>query len=199
MKTNKSYFLHQLKSNSRPLIVVAICVLILGFYICWENMAHLQTNFYHDNAHTYVYTSLDHPNGQYYDQYLGAYLDLKTPPRVIKSRDSVLYYPVALLVIMSYIVPVWIFAFTKKRRNLDCCYSLPISKLKFGLTNYFVGLVMTFIPFLLTYIQVLLINASYSFEIFLNINFSMLAKHFLICILMGWILYTLFVFVFNVI
>ncbi|MBO5870256.1 MAG: hypothetical protein J6Q89_05845 [Clostridia bacterium] len=198
MKTNKSYFLHQLKANSRPLIVVAICVLILGFYICIDNMDRVYTHYYNDDTQQYVHIiDKEHPNGQYYDEVLDKMVDYKTPPREIKTRELALYYPVVLLVIMCYVVPVWMFAFTKKRRNLDCCYSLPISKRGFGMTNYLVGLVLVFIPFLLSYIQNLIIYASISFEMFKNLDFSVLTTHFLICILMGLILYTLFVFVFN--
>jgi len=195
MKTNKAYFLHQLKTNLRPLIIVAIGVLILGFYICIDNMEHVYTQYYSDEEETYVFYNKEYPNGYYFYDYEP--VECETPSRKIEYRDLTLVYPIVVLIGMCYIVPVWLFSFMKKRRNLDCCYSLPISRRALGMTNYLVGLILVFVPFILSYIQNLIIYASYSFEMFKNIGFSALISHFLICILMGLIIYTLFAFVFN--
>ncbi len=194
MKTNKAYFLHQLKTNLRPLIVISICVLILGFYVCSANMDFVQTEYYNDEIERYVHVDKEYPNGYYYD--FGP-IECETPSRAIEYRYLMLGYPITILILLCYIVPVWLFAFMKKRRNLDCCYSLPISRRSLGLTNYLVGLVLIFVPFLLTYITNLIMYASYSSEMFLNLNFGVLATHFLISVLMGLVVYTLFVFVFN--
>ncbi len=197
MKNNKSYFLYQLKSNSRPLIVITVCALILGFYICIDNMDRTYSQYYNDEAECYVNVTKEYPNGYYYDHDLQMLVECKTPLRKIEYRDLMLVYPIVVLIGMCYIVPVWLFSFMKKRRNLDCCYSLPISRRALGMTNYLVGLILVFVPFILSYIQNLIIYASYSFEMFTRLDFLSLMTHFLICILMGLILYTLFVFVFN--
>lgn len=195
MKTAISYFRYKLKTNLRPLIVISICVLILGFYLCAENMAYVHTRYYNDALGKYVQVTKEYPNGYYYEN--GHMQTCTTPTRAIEYRDTVLSYPVTILCITSFIVPVWIFASTKKRKNLDCYYSLPISRRAFFTADYLLGLVLTFVPFLLSYLQNLLLNALASFDMFLKLDFSALAIHFLICIIMGLVLYTLFVFVFN--
>lgn len=157
-------------------------------------MERVYTQYYNDEAETYVNVSKEYPNGYYYDY---GPVECETPSRKIEYRDLTLNYPVIVLIIMCYIVPVWLFSSTKKRRNLDCYYSLPISKRFLGLTNYLVGLVLIFVPFLLTCITNLIIYASYSYATFIKLNFGVLATHFLISVLMGLVVYTLFVFVFN--
>ena len=107
---------------------------------------------------------------------------------------STLYIPVIFLSILSYVLPVLEFSFFKKRINLDCAYSLPISRIAMGTVHYLTGLITLLGAFTVSY----LVN----FALLLSrgdgwFNFAPMIAHYLLCLLLGFAMYSLMVFVFN--
>ena len=107
---------------------------------------------------------------------------------------STLYVPVIFLSILAYVLPVMEFSFFKKRINLDCAYSLPISRRCMGAVHYLTGIIILFISFTSSYILnfiLLLTRGSGWF------NFSPMIAHYFLCIILGFAMYSTMVFVFN--
>lgn len=107
---------------------------------------------------------------------------------------STLYIPVIFLSILAYVLPVLEFSFFKKRINLDCAYSLPISRRAMGTVHYLTGLITLLGAFTVSY----LVN----FALLLSrgdgwFNFAPMIAHYLLCLLLGFAMYSLMVFVFN--
>lgn len=194
MKNAKQYFLYLLKSNLRALIIISLCVIVLGVLISSTFVFEYKT-YYNDELQRFVDVDDYMPNGYYYDG--GIKRPCPSPSRVVYYRNTHLMYPAVMLMITSMFVPIWMFAHTKKRKNLDCFYSLPISRRSFALTHYLVGLIMTFAPFLLSYVTVLVTYLIKDMQKFVNLDFSMIFLHFLFCVLMGLVIYTILVFIFN--
>lgn len=194
MKNAKQYFLYLLKNNLRALIIISLCVVFLGVLISTTMVFEYKT-YYNDELQRFVDVDEYMTNGYYYDG--GIKRPCPTPSRVVHYRNTYLMYPSVMLMIISVFTPIWMFANTKKRKNLDCFYSLPISRRSFAMTHYLVGLIMTFVPFLLSYITVLITYLIKDMPKFVNLKFSMIFIHFLICVLMGLVIYTILVFVFN--
>ena len=107
---------------------------------------------------------------------------------------STLYIPVIVLGVLSYILPIMEFSFFKKRINLDCAYSLPISRNCMGAVHYISGLIMLFIAFTASYLLnfILLLTRGPGW-----FDFSPMIAHYLLCLLLGFALYSIFAFVFN--
>ena len=197
MNNTKSYFVRLLLNNSRALIIMSICVLLFGIFMASSAMEYTSQRHYTDAAGQFVHRSDNYPNGFYYDEVTGGIRPCTTTTRVVKYRDTLLGYPMAILMITSVFVPVWMLAYTKKRKNLDCFYSLPISRRAFAMTHYLVGLIMAFVPFILSYIQVLLSYLFVDSNMFTKLPVSLIFTHFSICVLMGLVLYSISAFVFN--
>ena len=102
--------------------------------------------------------------------------------------------PVTILAILTYVIPVMEFSFFKKRVNLDCAYALPISRRAMGMVHYVTGLITLFGAFSASYLVNLLLLISRGKGWF---DFSVLPEHFLLCLLVGFAVYSVFVFVFN--
>lgn len=220
MLNMKSYFRHQLKSYSRPLLVIVAAALVFGFFICTLGMEP-HTRYYCEELGVYLSGSIEKgPAGvEYYETY-GHYVDHDVPadqdplkqyrhetdygtryriPLTALTKHVyapiLLGYPATVLGILSFAVPIWMFAFLKKKRNLDCCYSLPISRVSLGMAQYLVGLLLVLIPFCAAYLQNILINLLKGY--FFNLGLNYLLVHFLFCILMGTVIYSVFCFAFN--
>ena len=107
---------------------------------------------------------------------------------------ATLYVPVLFLCILAYILPVMEFSFFKKRINLDCAYSLPISRRAMGTVHYLTGLMILFGVFTLSYLL--------NFGLLLTkepgvYDFVPMIAHYFLCLPLGFSLYAVMVFVFN--
>ena len=107
---------------------------------------------------------------------------------------STLNIPVIFMCILSYIIPVMEFSFFKKRVNLDCAYSLPISRRAMGTVHYLTGLITLLGAFTASYLLnfVLLLSRGPGY-----FNLAPMLAHYLLSLLLGFALYSVMVFVFN--
>ncbi len=176
---------------------MSVCVLLFGIFMAESAMHYTSQRHYNDAVGRVVYISKNYPNGYYYDYEYGDIRPCTTTTRVVTYRSTLLAYPMAIIMITAVFVPVWMLAYTKKRKNLDCFYSLPISRRSFAMMHYLVGLIMAFVPFVLAYIQVLLSYLITDHEMFLKLPALTIAVHFALCVLMGLVLYSISAFVFN--
>ena len=108
--------------------------------------------------------------------------------------QSTLYVPVVFMCFLIYILPVMEFSFFKKRINLDCAYSLPISRKSMGAVHYLTGLSILWITFTSSYLVNFILLLSRGSGWF---NFTPMIAHYFICFLLGWAIYSIMVFVFN--
>ncbi len=107
---------------------------------------------------------------------------------------STLYIPVIFLSILAIALPVMEFSFFKKRINLDCAYSLPISRRAMGAVHYLAGLAVLFAAFTASYLLNFILLLSRGPGLF---RFSPMIAHYFLCLLLGFAMYSLMVFVFN--
>ena len=114
-------------------------------------------------------------------------------PRLV-AYNATLYIPVIFLGILAYVLPVTEFSFFKKRINLDCAYSLPISRKAMGAVHYLVGLIVLIGAFTSSYLLnfILLLTRGPGW-----FDFSPMILHYLFCVLLGTCIYSFLVFVFN--
>ena len=107
---------------------------------------------------------------------------------------TTLEYPVIVLGLLCYIVPVLQFKRFKKRRHLDLYYSVPVSRRELGATHFLVGLITVVVPYTLCYLEnfiVMLTRPAGSYD------FLPMIGHYFLCLLLGIFSYSLFSFVFN--
>ena len=168
------------------LIIIAITLLI-GSGITALNDYTYELHYGHD---VQEYLSSDH---RYYN---GNSVWVKSlDVECYKINEISLGYPVTVMMIMAAVAPGWMFCIFKKKRNLDCFYSLPISRRTLGMIQYGLGLIAVFLPFILTYAQAILANMAGGY--FENLAHVYILYHFLLSILAGFVMYTLSAFVFN--
>ena len=86
------------------------------------------------------------------------------------------------------------FSFFKKRTNLDCAYSLPISRRAMGGVHYLVGLVILFGTFTLSYLANLALMISRGPGWF---DYLPMIEHYFLCLVLGFSIYSVMTFVFN--
>lgn len=67
-------------------------------------------------------------------------------------RNTLVYVPAAILLILCYLVPAMQFAFMMKRRSADLWYSLPIRREKLIATRLISGLVLVFAPYIVSFL-----------------------------------------------
>ena len=127
-------------------------------------------------------------NGQPYEEWNYATEGL------VRDYHATLYIPVLFLCVLCYVLPVMEFSFFKKRRNLDCAYSLPISRRAMGLVHYLSGAITLLVAFTLSYTVNFALLLSRGVEYF---NFTPMISHYFLCILLGLAIYSLMVFLFN--
>lgn len=165
--TFASYFRYHLKSKLRWLIVLTAIALffVLMFSITGQRTPRWE---YIEGLDDVVLT------GQYYyDSYIG--------------------WPVTMLILCAYILPVTEFAFMKKRRNLDCLYALPISRSQLGSVHYLTGLICLVVPYVSAYLANFLLMLRYPEGFY----YLPLVEHFLLNLIVGITVYSIMVFVFN--
>ncbi len=119
------------------------------------------------------------------------YSDGKT---YIVGYNATVGFSVFLLCILCYFVPVILFSFFKKRRNLDYIYSMPIGRFNLGVVHYVIGLIMVFVPFTASYLTNFFLLLSRQSD---KLELSHCLPLYFWCLLLGWIMYSLFTFVFN--
>ncbi|MBQ3000755.1 MAG: hypothetical protein IJD63_03295 [Oscillospiraceae bacterium] len=112
----------------------------------------------------------------------------------ISYYSATLGVPVLFLCVLAYVLPVMEFSFFKKRNNLDCVYSLPISRKTMGAVHYFMGLIILLCAFTASYILnfILLLTRGPGW-----FHFTPMLAHYFLCLLLGAAMYALMVFVFN--
>ena len=117
------------------------------------------------------------------------------PIDVSRERyQSTLFGPVLFLCILAYFLPVWELSFFKNRAHLDFAYALPISRQAMGVAHYLSGLLMLLGGFSLSYLLNFLLLLHHGREHF---HLSPLLWHYLLCLLLGFALYSFLTFVFN--
>lgn len=107
--------------------------------------------------------------------------------------SSELGIPVWILAISCFALPVLEFSFFKKRRNLDCAYALPISRREMGIVHYVTGLLLLVIPYSCSYLVNFLLMLRYPGAF----DYRLLFEHYILCMLLGICIYSVYVFVFN--
>ena len=112
----------------------------------------------------------------------------------IPDYRSTLYIPVLFLCVLAYVLPYMEFSFFKKRRNLDCAYSLPISRRAMGVVHYLTGAITLIGTFTLSYLLNFILLLTRGVRYF---NFPPMIAHYFLCVLLGLALYSVMVFVFN--
>ena len=120
--------------------------------------------------------------------------DKTTGEQYIYKCYSTLYIPVIFLCILSYVLPVMEFSFFKKRINLDCAYSLPISRKAMGIVHYLTGLMILLGAFTASYLLNFLLLLSRGPGWF---TFTPMIAHYFLCVILGFAMYSVMVFVFN--
>jgi hypothetical protein len=107
---------------------------------------------------------------------------------------STLNTAVIFLCILVYVIPVMEFSFFKKRINLDCAYSLPISRRAMGTVHYLTGIITLYVAFTASYLVNFALLLSRGPGYF---NFAPMIPHYFLCLLIGFAIYSVMVFVFN--
>ena len=108
--------------------------------------------------------------------------------------QSTLSIPVMFLSILSYVLPVMEFSFFKKRTNLECAYSMPISRRTMGAAHYLTGLITLFGAFSASYLINFIIMLSRGVNYF---NLTPILPHYFLCLFLGFAMYSVMAFVFN--
>jgi len=111
-----------------------------------------------------------------------------------EDYKSTLSLPVTFMCILTYVIPVMEFSFFKRRISLDCAYSLPISRRAMGAVHYLVGLIMLLTTFSASYLVnfILLLTRGPGW-----FDFVPMIGHYFLCLLLGFAMYSVIVFVFN--
>ena len=113
------------------------------------------------------------------------------PPRT--DYYSNLGSPVWLLVLLCCAAPVMEFAVFKRRTNLDCLYSMPLSRRELGAVHYLTGAIIVAVPYTLSYLlnALLLLRAPQEYDV------APLVGRYFLSLLFGLCVYSLFVFLMD--
>lgn len=164
MTNFKQYFRAHLKDNIKTFVYIILAVTILTFIFAINGQP------------TY-----------YYEHLYGKSIK-------IQCYNSMLFLPVVLMCIVVYIIPVLEFSLFKKRINLDCVYSLPISRRGMVAVHYLTGMIMLWGAFTASYLTNLILLLSRGSGYF---EFSPMIAHYLLSLALGFAIYSFLVFVFN--
>ena len=107
---------------------------------------------------------------------------------------STLYIPVIFLCFLIYLVPLLEFSFFKKRINLNCAYSMPISRRAMGVVHYLSGAITITTVYTLSYLAnfILLLTREPGHYVF-----QPMIEHYFLTLVFGLAIYSLMCFVFN--
>lgn len=112
----------------------------------------------------------------------------------VTAYNSTIGVPVVFLCLLAYIVPVVEFSFFKKRINLNCAYSMPVSRRCLGLAHYLTGAITVILPFTLSYLLNFILILTRGVQYY---NLAPMIPHYLLCLVLGLAMYSLMVFAFN--
>ena len=112
----------------------------------------------------------------------------------VTTYNSTIGVPVIFLCLFAYIVPVLEFSFFKKRINLNCAYSMPISRRALGLVHYLTGAITVLLPFTMSYLLNFILILTRGVQYY---NLAPMIPHYLLCLVLGLAMYSLMVFAFN--
>ncbi len=112
----------------------------------------------------------------------------------VKVYYSTIGTSVIFLCLLAYIAPVLEFSFFKKRINLNCAYSMPISRRAMGMAHFLSGAITVALPFTLSYILNFIMILTRGAE---HYNLAPLVSHYFLCLILGLAMYSLMVFAFN--
>ena len=110
------------------------------------------------------------------------------------TYKSTVYAPVIFLCLLAYIVPILEFSFFKKRINLNCAYSMPISRRAMGAVHYLTGAITVALPFTLSYLLNFILVLTRGVQ---HYNLTPMIAHYFLCVILGLAMYSLMVFAFN--
>ena len=153
----KAYFKHLLKSNARIIIIISLLMILVSVFASLDSMDRVYTkNFvydgevYHDEL---TYDRNGTPVGYYPGGEYKHYKEITDEEIItVTYRYLTLSTSVTIIIALSVIVPICMFALLKKKRNLDCVYSLPITKRGIVIVHYAVGGVTVLVPFVVVQI-----------------------------------------------
>lgn len=106
---------------------------------------------------------------------------------------STLETPFGVLSVCSCLFPVIEFAIFKKRRNLDCFYSLPISRKEMGIAHYITGWFCVVIPYSCAYVLNFLLMLRYPD----GFHYRPLLGGYFLGMGMAFCIYSVYAFLFN--
>lgn len=113
------------------------------------------------------------------------------PPKTFYNSN--LGTHVWMLVLLCYAAPIMEFATFKKRTNLDCLYSMPLSRRELGTVHYLTGAITVSVPYTLSYLlnALLLLRAPEQYD------FAPLVGFYFLSLLFGLCVYSLFAFLMD--
>ncbi len=194
----KRYFIHQLKTHSRAIIIITVLMILISVFGCLGEYRIAYTRYFVDDGEK-IYNVWDYneynKSASYYNDDNNKIIITNEKIIEVKYYSLLLTYPVVILIILSIVVPAWMFGFMKKKRNLDCLYSLPITKRGIGVVQYLLGIIAVFVPFVSSYAVIIIDNISYG--LFGNIAHEYLVAHFIVCLIAGFVIYSLSCFAFE--
>ena len=177
------YFKRVLFEN---LLVVLIVVFVSAFAFV-PMLSDWQTHsFFH-----YVV----HDNGYVDKIYEGSIMANQIPEGAVKGFETNFDLAAALVIFLSLVVPIFNFAKFQNRRNLDTLYSLPLSRRKFALAHYLAGLIAVLIPTAIGFLVEVGVIIGYGAFSFIDLGW--LFVYFALLMLMGWLFYSMNLYVFN--
>lgn len=194
----KNYFKYQLKNNARAIIIITVLMILISVFGCLGEYRTSYTRYFVDDGekiyNVWEYNVYNKPASYHNDDNIRI---LITNEKIIEVKyyPLLLACPVVILIILSIVVPAWMFGFMKKKRNLDCLYSLPITKRGIGVVQYLLGIIAVFVPFVSSYAVIIIDNISYG--LFGNIAHEYLVAHFIVCLIAGFVIYSLSCFAFE--
>ncbi len=176
------YFKRLLKANLRTVIPIAILAVLIFIPITssWQN--HL----------FFKYTENDLGTIQKY--YYGSTHVDAMPENAIEGFETNFGPAVAVLICLCWVMPMVSFYAFKNRRNLDIFYSIPLSRRKIALAHYLAGLLTVLIPTALAFFAEVFVIIGYNAISLINLGW--LAFYFVALMVMGWLYYSMNVFVF---
>ena len=161
----KSYFRYHLRSKWKLLL----CIIVIALVLTAWNSAEQK----------YEGTHYDYKTETVIDNYVNYYCTLDTS--------------LAVLIVCSCVLPVTEFSIFKKRRNLDCFYSLPISRRQMGIVHYLSGLFCLVV----TYSCAFLANFLFLLRYPEGYDFGALICYYFLSLWLGVCAYSVNVFLFN--
>ena len=177
------YFKRLLKANLRTVIPIAILAMLIFIPITssWQN--HL----------FFKYTENDLGTIQKY--YYGSTHVDAMPENANEGFETDFSTAVAVLICLCWVMPMVSFYAFKNRRNIDIFNSLPLSRRKIALAHYLSGLLTVLIPAALAFFAEVFVIIGYNAISLINLGW--LAFYFVALMVMGWLYYSMNVFVFN--